>query len=80
MSSGTTPCEPSISVSDELTCCPVPSLSLHFSPLPSYPPPDLLVHSLFKQGSTVNPEHEHKYTYVLAYAASVWDQSTDVRV
>ena len=29
--------------------------------------------SLFKPGHSVNPEHKHKYFYILAYAVSVHD-------
>lgn len=32
---------------------------------------ELLVDSLFKSGSKLNPEHKSKYMYLLAYAASV---------
>lgn len=32
---------------------------------------ELLVDALFKPGSKLNPEHKHKYMYLLAYAASV---------
>ncbi|XP_072412993.1 negative elongation factor C/D isoform X2 [Chiloscyllium punctatum] len=32
---------------------------------------DLFMQSLFKPGSKINPEHKHKYIYILAYAASV---------
>ncbi|KAG9509055.1 Negative elongation factor D, partial [Fragariocoptes setiger] len=32
---------------------------------------DLLLESLFKPGSRINPEHKPKYIYLLAYAASV---------
>ncbi|XP_065914280.1 negative elongation factor D-like isoform X2 [Dysidea avara] len=34
---------------------------------------ELLVQSLFKPGHSVNPEHKHKYFYILAYAVSVHD-------
>jgi len=32
------------------------------------------VQALFKPGSTINPDHKEKYVYILAYAASVYDQ------
>uniref|UniRef100_A0A4W3J9E7 Negative elongation factor complex member C/D n=1 Tax=Callorhinchus milii TaxID=7868 RepID=A0A4W3J9E7_CALMI len=32
---------------------------------------DLFMQSLFKPGAKINPEHKHKYIYILAYAASV---------
>ena len=41
---------------------------------------ELLLVSLFKTGSTVNPTHEEKYIYVLAYATSVWDRASEVSV
>lgn len=34
---------------------------------------ELLVQSLFKPGQSINPEHKHKYFYILAYAVSVHD-------
>ncbi|XP_076449373.1 negative elongation factor D-like [Babylonia areolata] len=34
---------------------------------------DLLIETLFKPGSHVNPEHKHKYIYLLAYAVSVFE-------
>ncbi|XP_041375763.1 negative elongation factor D-like isoform X2 [Gigantopelta aegis] len=34
---------------------------------------DLLIDNLFKPGARLNPEHKHKYTNLLAYAASVID-------
>ncbi len=38
--------------------------------------PELLVQSLFKPGSSVNPDHKEKYVYILAYAVSVYEQVT----
>ena len=32
---------------------------------------ELFLQTLFKPGAIVNAEHRHKYTYLLAYAASV---------
>ena len=32
-----------------------------------------MVQSLFKPGQSINPEHKHKYLYILAYAVSVYD-------
>ena len=40
----------------------------------SSPFPELLVQALFKPGSNINPDHKEKYLYILAYAASVYDQ------
>ncbi|CAK1539964.1 unnamed protein product [Leptosia nina] len=37
---------------------------------------ELLVDSLFKLGSKLNPEHKSKYTYLLAYSASVCEGIT----
>ena len=34
---------------------------------------DLLVDSLFKPGSHINPEHKSKYTYILGYSTSVYE-------
>ncbi|XP_048254735.1 negative elongation factor D-like [Haliotis cracherodii] len=34
---------------------------------------DLLIDTLFKPGTRVNPDHKHKYIHLLAYAASVID-------
>lgn len=36
---------------------------------------DLILDSLFKPGSRINPEHRPKYIYLLAYAVSVVEQS-----
>ena len=41
---------------------------------PSFPSSELLVQALFKPGSTINPDHKEKYVYILAYAASVYNQ------
>lgn len=58
----------------------------HYSDIDQVPPSDflripqfmdLLVQALFKHGSTMNPEQENKYTYLLAYAVSVWDQYSE---
>ena len=38
-----------------------------------FPLLELLIDSLFKPGSKLNPEHKSKYIYLLAYAASVID-------
>ena len=35
-----------------------------------------MVQSLFKPGQSINPEHKHKYFYILAYAVSVYDASS----
>jgi negative elongation factor C/D len=50
---------------------------------PTNPPPvkflhnnhflELLVQALFRQGSTINPDHKDKYLYLLAYASSVYN-------
>uniref|UniRef100_UPI00358E69DC negative elongation factor C/D n=1 Tax=Myxine glutinosa TaxID=7769 RepID=UPI00358E69DC len=32
---------------------------------------DLFMHTLFKPGAKVNPDHKHKYIYILAYTTSV---------
>lgn len=34
---------------------------------------DLLVNSLFKPGTHINPEHKSKYTYILGYSTSVYE-------
>ncbi|KAL8585779.1 hypothetical protein ACOMHN_040561 [Nucella lapillus] len=34
---------------------------------------DLLIETLFKPSSHINPEHKHKYVYLLAYAVSVFE-------
>lgn len=39
---------------------------------------ELLVQALFKPGSNINPDHKEKYLYILAYAASVYDQPSGV--
>jgi negative elongation factor C/D len=41
--------------------------------------PELLVDSLFKLGSKLNPEHKSKYMYLLAYAASVCESHSPGR-
>ncbi|XP_067836214.1 negative elongation factor C/D [Heptranchias perlo] len=44
---------------------------------------DLFMQSLFKPGSKINPEHKHKYIYILAYAASVvesWKKNKRVNI
>ncbi|GBP11772.1 Negative elongation factor D [Eumeta japonica] len=40
---------------------------------------ELLVDSLFKSGSKLNPEHKSKYMYLLAYAASICETRTPGR-
>ena len=40
---------------------------------------DLLIETLFKPGSHVNPDHKHKYTHLLAYAVSVHETFKKVR-
>ena len=37
---------------------------------------ELLVQTVFKPGSTINPDHKDKYLHILAYAASVYDSAT----
>ena len=34
---------------------------------------DLLVQALFRPGANINPDHRDKYTYLLAYAVSVYE-------
>uniref|UniRef100_A0A4W3JDL7 Negative elongation factor complex member C/D n=1 Tax=Callorhinchus milii TaxID=7868 RepID=A0A4W3JDL7_CALMI len=44
---------------------------------------DLFMQSLFKPGAKINPEHKHKYIYILAYAASVvesWKKNKRVNI
>uniref|UniRef100_A0A4W3J2J8 Negative elongation factor complex member C/D n=1 Tax=Callorhinchus milii TaxID=7868 RepID=A0A4W3J2J8_CALMI len=41
---------------------------------------DLFMQSLFKPGAKINPEHKHKYIYILAYAASVVEKLFNKRV
>jgi len=38
---------------------------------------DLLIRILFKPGSSINPEHQAKYTFLLGYATSVWETVED---
>ena len=40
---------------------------------------DLLIETLFKPGSHVNPDHKHKYIHLLAYAVSVHETHKKVR-
>ncbi|XP_032827189.1 negative elongation factor C/D [Petromyzon marinus] len=44
---------------------------------------DLFMQALFKPGAKVNPDHKHKYIYILAYAASViesWKKNKRVNI
>ena len=41
---------------------------------------ELLVQTLFKPGSAVNPEHKDKYLFLLAYAASVYENNDEVSI
>ncbi|XP_065314952.1 negative elongation factor D-like isoform X2 [Gordionus sp. m RMFG-2023] len=38
---------------------------------------ELLVEALFKPQYLINPDHKHKYIYLLAYAVSVYEQSNE---
>ena len=38
---------------------------------------DLLVQTLFKPGSNINPDHKEKYLYLLAYATSVYEYTNE---
>uniref|UniRef100_A0A8C4R0H5 Negative elongation factor complex member C/D n=1 Tax=Eptatretus burgeri TaxID=7764 RepID=A0A8C4R0H5_EPTBU len=44
---------------------------------------DLFMHTLFKPGAKVNPDHKHKYIYILAYTTSVvetWKKNKRVNI